>query len=376
MKIKGKAAIVKRLVAAACIMALPFAAVSCGGGKEPAKPRSAPVRTSLAAAKDVPLELTAIGEMEAISSVAVRPQVDGPVLKVHFTEGQFVEKGDLLFTIDPRPFEVALRHSEAQLARDKAQADNAAADAARYEELVARGYVAQSQYEQFRASAEALKATVEAGAAAVENARLTLGYCYIRAPFAGKTGATAFDVGNIVRAGDQAALVTIYQVEPIYASFTLPEQSLPAVRGHMSRGSLTVSVSPDAVSSFTGPLTFIDNAVDRSTGTIRLKATIRNAGRALWPGQFVNVTLRLAVQKGAVVVPTQAVMTGQGGQYVFVVKDGQAEQRPVDADRTHGAETVVTRGVAPGEEVVTEGQLQLVPGMKVEIRKGPAEQGR
>lgn len=370
---KIRKSLLKRLVVAACLAALPFAAASCGAQKQQEKPRSAPVRTAKALQKDIPLEINAIGEMEAFSAVAVRPQVDGPVLKVHFTEGQFVNRGDLLFTIDPRPFEVALRRAEAQLARDKAQADNAAADAARYEELVRKGFVAESQYEQFRAAAEALKATVEADAAAVENARLELGYCYIRAPFAGTTGSTAFDQGNIVRAGDQAPLVTIYQVEPIYASFTLPEQSLPAVRSYMAKGALKARISLDAASSFEGDLSFVDNAVDRATGTIRLKATLKNRDKALWPGQFVTVALRLTTEKGVVVVPSQAVMTGQNGQYVFVIKDGAAEERQVEADRTYGNETVIRKGVASGEEVVTDGQLQLVPGMKVVI-KGEAGQ--
>lgn len=366
---KDRKGLLKRFAVAACLLALPFAASSCGAKKQQDRPRTAPVRTAKALQKDIPLEIKAIGEMEAFSSVAVRPQIDGPVLKVHFSEGQFVNRGDLLFTIDPRPFEVALKQAEAQLARDKAQADNAAVDAGRYKELVGKGYVAEAQYEQFRAAAEALKATVESDAASVENARLELGYCYIRAPFAGKTGATAFDKGNIVRASDQTALVTIYQVEPIYASFTLPEQSLQALRSYMAKGALDVRVSPDGASSFKGTLSFVDNAVDRATGTIRLKATLKNADKALWPGQFVNVTLRLATQKGAVVVPSQAVMTGQAGQYVFVIKDGKtAEERPVSADRSHEDETVISSGVIAGEEVVIDGQLQLVPGMKVEIK--------
>ncbi|OGP14310.1 MAG: hypothetical protein A2052_09500 [Deltaproteobacteria bacterium GWA2_54_12] len=366
---RDRKGLLKRLVVAACLMALPFAAASCGSKKQQDKPRTAPVKTAKALQKDVPLEIKAIGEMEAFSSVAVRPQIDGPVQKVHFSEGQFVGRGDLLFTIDPRPFEVALKRAEAQLARDKAQADNAVVDAARYKELVSKGYVAEAEYEQFRASAEALKATVEADAASVDAARLELGYCYIRAPFAGKTGATAFDKGNIVRASDQTPLVTIYQVEPIYASFTLPEQTLSSVRSYMAKGALDVRVSIDGASEFKGELSFVDNAVDRATGTIRLKATLKNRDRALWPGQFVNVVLRLATQKGAVVVPSQAVMTGQTGQYVFVIKDGTtAEEQPVTVDRTHENETVINSGITPGEEVVIDGQLQLVPGMKVVIK--------
>lgn len=360
-------------MAMVCVIALPFALVSCAEKKQQAKPRPAPVRTAKAVQKDIPVEIKAIGEVEAYSSAAVRPQVSGPVTKIHFTEGQFVKKGDLLFTIDPRPFEVALKRAEATLARDRAQHEKAVADAARYEELVKKGYVAQAEYEQFRTAAEALKATADADRAAVENARLELGYCSIRAPFSGKTGSVSFDQGNIVRAGDETPLVTIYQVEPVYVSFTVPEQNLAALRSHMDKRALKVRAEPAPSQTYEGQLTFVDNAVDRATGTIRLKGTFKNADKGLWPGQFVNVTLRLDVQRGAVAVPSQAVMTGQdGGQYVFTVKeDGTAEMRPVAVDRTHGEESVLSDGVTPGETVVTEGQLQLSPGMKVEMKAAP-----
>lgn len=360
-----------KIMAVLLAAALPFAISSCSEKKPQERPRTAPVRTSQAVQKDIPLEIKSIGEIEAYSSAAVRPQVSGPVTRVHFIEGQFVRKGDMLFTIDPRPFEVALKQAEAMLARDRAQYEKALADANRYEELVGKGYVARAEYEQFRTAAVALKSVVDADRASVENARLSLTYCYIRAPFSGKTGAIGFDEGNIVRTGDTAPLVTIYQVAPIYVSFTVPEQNLQAIRRHMSGRTLKVVVEPvPGAEVYEGDLSFVDNAVDRSTGTIRLKGTLRNRDNGLWPGQFVNVTLRLDTQRNAVAVPSQAVMTGQNGQYVFVVtKDKSVEMRPVSVDRAHGDETVVRSGINPGETVVIEGQLQLTPGMKVQVKE-------
>lgn len=365
----------KKIMVVLFAAALPFVLVSCAEKKQEERPRTAPVSTAMAVQKDIPLEIKAIGEIEALSSAAVRPQVSGPVTKVHFTEGQFVRKGDMLFTIDPRPFEVALKQAKAQLAKDRAQYEKALADANRYEELVSKGYVAEAEYEQFRTAAEALRSVVDADRAVVENARLELAYCFIRAPFSGKTGTVAFDRGNIVRTGDAAPLVTIYQVAPIYVSFTVPEQSLPAIRGHMTGRALKVTVEPVPGAVYEGGLSFIDNAVDRSTGTIRLKGTLKNRDSGLWPGQFVNVTLRLDIQKNAVVVPSEAVMTGQNGQYVFAVtKDLSAEMRPVSVDRTHGEETVIKSGINPGETVVVSGQLQLTPGMKVQVKEpAPAD---
>lgn len=363
----------KKIMTALFAAVLALAMASCKEQKQE-KPRAALVRTSKAVQKDIPLEIRAIGEAEALSSVEVRSQVSGPIVKVHIQEGQYVGKGAPLFTIDPRPFEVTLKQAQAQLARDRAQHEKAMADARRYDELVQKGYVAQAEYEQFRTAAAALGATVEADMALVEKARIELGYCYIRAPFAGKTGSIAFDQGNIIRPGDAAPLGTIFQVEPIYVNFTVPEQDFAAIRSRLGGKPLKVSVATGSFASYEGELTFVDNSVDRATGTIKLKGTVRNRDRGLWPGQFVNVSLRLDVERGAVAVPSKAVMTGQDGQYVFVIgKDMAAEVRPVQSDRAYGDETVIKTGLAPGETVVTEGQLQLAPGMKVQLKEaGPA----
>lgn len=366
---------------AAGLAVLPAAMTSCSEQKKQDEQKAVPVEVSRALERDVPIEVHAIGEIEAYSSVEVRPQVDGPILKVHFHEGQYVKEGDLLFTIDPRPLQVALRRAEAALAKDRAQYENAVVDAKRYEELVRKGYVAKADYDQYRTAAEALKATVEADVAAVDDARIKLGYCRINAPISGKTGGVALDQGNILRANDQAPLVTIYRTDPIYVSFTVPEQDLPAIKKHMAAGKLKVGVALDGAQSpneYEGELGFIDNAVDRQTGTIRLKGLLKNRGMALWPGQFVNVSLRLSTQRGAVVVPSQSIKTGQNGQYIFVIKeDLTAESRPVTAGVAYQNETVVIKGIVPGETVVTDGAMQLVSGAKVEVKNAaPAEGGR
>lgn len=373
---RNKKRLLEKIVFAAWLALLPAVVSSCAEKKEPEKQRIAPVKTAMAVTRDIPLEINAIGEIEAYSSVKIKSQVGGPVVKVHFSEGQYVKKGDLLFTIDPRPFEVALKQAEATLARDKAQLENAVTDAERYETLVKKGYVAAAQYEQFRTAAEALKATVKADAAAVENAKIQLGYSEIRSPITGRTGSVLFNEGNIVKANDDTELVAIHRIEPIYVSFTVPEQDLGLIKKHMAGGRLRVEASPEGVNPSKGVLTFIDNAVDRQTGTIRLKGTLGNSDSSLWPGQFVNVSLRLTVEKGVLAVPARAVMAGQNGQYVFVIKeDMSAESRPIVVERTYGEDTVVSSGVKKGERVVIDGALQLVPGSKVEIKDGGTAEG-
>lgn len=360
-------------------MAFAVSLSSCSKKAQQEKPRTAPVSVAKATEKDVPVEINAIGEMQAYSSVAVKSQVNGLLLKVHFTEGQYVKKGDLLFSIDPRPFEAALSQAEATLARDRAQLNNAKVDASRYEELVKKGYVAQAQYDQFRTAAEALEGTVKADESTVANAKILLGYTKIHSPLTGRTGGVQINEGNIVRADSDKELVTIYQIEPIYAAFSVPEQNLPEIKSHMAKSRLDVAVTvPEAGDgNYKGELTFVNNTVDRQTGTILLKGTLKNSDRKLWPGQFVNVALKLATERNAVTVPSQAVMAGQKGQYVFVVKnDMTAEQRPVEAGRTYGSETVVSKGVNPGETVITDGQLQVLPGIKVEIKGGAAEKSK
>ena len=310
--------------------------------------------------------------MEAYNTVSIKAQVNGVVSRVHFTEGQDVRKGALLFTIDPRPFEAALKQAEAQLAKDRAQARFALEQVRRYGDLLKDGIVTQDQYDQLKANADALEAAIAADRAAVDNARVQLGYCYIRSPIDGRTGNLAVRVGNLVKANDEPVLVTINQLTPIYVSFTVPEKELPEIKKYLSGGRLKVeAVAPnDPKGPEEGTISFLDNAVDTTTGTIRLKGTFANSGLRLWPGQFVNCALTLTYLSNAVVVPTSAVQTGQQGEYLFVVKrDGTVEMRPVAVALAGGGESVIARGVKPGETVVTDGQLRLVPGAKVEVKE-------
>jgi multidrug efflux system membrane fusion protein len=348
---------------------------SCGRKAQQSRP-PVPVEAAKVMQKTVPLELRAIGTIEAYSTVDVKSQIGGVLSKVHFREGQDVKKGDRLFTIDPRPFEAALRQAEANLARDKAQLANAKVEAKRYADLVEKGYVAQQQNDQMRTAAEALEATVQADQAAVETARLQLGYCFIHAPVSGRTGNLIAYEGNVIKANADTAMVVIHQIQPVYATFSVPENALPLVSTYMQKAKLVVEAAAagDEQKPAKGVLTFVNNAVNTSTGTIELKATFPNSDRRLWPGQFVNVVLTLAAQKDAVVVPSAAVQEGQQGKYVFVIKpDMTAESRPVVVGLSAGGETVIASGLQPDETVVTDGQLRLVPGAKVEVKN---EQGK
>jgi multidrug efflux system membrane fusion protein len=296
--------------------------------------------------------------------------VGGELVGVHFKEGQDVKKGAPLFTIDPRPYEAALKQAEANLGRDLAQAKHAREDARRYESLIQKGVVPQQQYDRFRADADALEATVLADRAAVENAKIQLGYCSIHSPIDGRTGSLIVQQGNHIKAED-ISLVVINQIVPIDVAFSVPEQFLSEIKKYMALGKLQVEalVPMDDERPERGVITFIDNAVDTNTGTIRLKGTFANREKKLWPGQFVNVVLTLTTEPNAIVVPTQAIQTGQEGQYVFVVKqDLTVESRPVVAGRSMNNETVVKKGLNPDEKVVTDGQLRLYPGAKAEIK--------
>lgn len=339
---------------------------------------AAPVTVVTAVQQTVPVEVRAIGNVEAYSTVTVKSQVDGEIEQVRFTEGQEVRAGDLLFTLDARPFEARLQQAQANLARDEAQAKNARAQALRNKDLFEAGIVSKDQFDQFQTSADALDASVRADKAAVADSQLQLGYCTIRSPIEGRTGSLLVHAGNLVKANDTSLLV-INQIHPIFVTFSVPEQYLPKIKEHMARGNLGVmaytgggnsnpsgdgSAKPDE-----GVLSFINNTVDSTTGTLMLKGTFPNAGGALWPGQFVNVALKLTVQANATVVPSQAVQAGEKGQYVYVVKpDLSAEYRPVTAGTSFGGETVIEKGVEPGERVVTDGQLRIYPGAKLKIK--------
>jgi len=353
------------------LAATSVALVGCSSDKDkaPAAPPPVPVSIATATQKDVPVQVKAVGKVEALSVVDVRSQLSGTLADVHFAEGQDVEKGTLLFTIDPRPFQAELDKVQANLARDLAQARNAEEEVKRYEDLVKKEYVTQEQYSQIKTNAAALQAGVRASQAAVQSARLDVERCYIRSPLTGKTGNLEVNAGNVVQS-NETVLVSINQVKPIYVSFSVPEIHLEEVRRQLAAGNLRaevlVSGSEEKVA---GRFSFIDNSIDPTTGTIRLKATMDNVQGSLWPGQFVDVILILGEQKNAVVVPSQAVQTGQQGDYIYVVNpDMTVALRPVQTGILADQETVIREGVKAGEKVVTDGHLRLKPGAKIEAK--------
>ena len=359
-------------------------------------PPPVPVSTAVATQESVPNEIRVIGNVEASAVIQVKSQVAGELTRVHFVEGGFVNKGDLLFEIDARQYQDALRQAEAAIARDsaqlrqaeanlareKAQSKTAEADASRYDQLTKEGVVSRTQYEQFRTSADALQESMRADQAAIESARASLegdraaadrasldvSFSQVRSPVSGRAGNLLIHAGNLVKANGDNAVVVINQVTPIFVSFGVPEQHLAAIRRNSAAQKLVVQVSPqgDPSHSIRGTLKVIDNTVDINTGTIHLKATFANDERVLWPGQFVNVTLTLDTQRNATVVPAEAIQAGQQGPMIYVVKrDQTVEPRMVSAGESWGGKVVVEKGVAPGETVVTDGQLRLFPGARI-----------
>jgi multidrug efflux system membrane fusion protein len=340
-----------------------------------AGPATVPVAVGAVVRKAMPLDAAVVGTVEAYSTVSVRSQITGELTEVKFQQGDDVSEGQELFILDRRPLEGILQQAQATLERDTVQAANAKAIMQRYEQLVERGIVAREQRDNARTSVAALEATLASDRAAVENAKVQLQYATIRAPIAGRTGALMVNAGNLVRANDQTPLVTINQVTPIYVSFGLPEPLLPDLRRYTARGALRVEARPTSGDDdiAVGTVTFIDNAVDQTTGTIKVKGTFPNADRQLWPGQFVNVVVRLMTESEAVVVPSVAVQTGPEGPYVYLVKPDQTvELRPVAVARVAGTETVIKDGVVPGDTVVTDGHLRLIPGSKISVRGAEA----
>jgi membrane fusion protein, multidrug efflux system len=346
-----------------------------GGRSQGSSGRSGavPVTVATVVQKNLPVQIDATGSVEAYSTVAIRAQAGGVVTKVHFTQGQDVKQGEALFTIDPRPFESALKQAEANLARDTAQLQNSREQVRRYLELVNKKFVSQEQYDQIKTTAEALESVVDADKAAVDNAKVQLSYCYIFSPVNGRTGALLVNEGNLVRTNDATPMVIINQVNPIYVTFSLPEGNLPEIKARMAQTTLKVLAilpqSPDRPEE--GTLTFVDNAVDATTGTIKFRGTFANTARRLWPGQFVKVVLNLAEQPNAIVIPFQAIQTGDSGQLVFVVKpDRTVDVRPIVVTRTLKGEAVIGKGLTPGETIVTDGQFLLSAGSRVQIKKG------
>jgi multidrug efflux system membrane fusion protein len=328
-----------------------------------------PVTVATAEQKTTPVEARNFGSVEAYKNVEIKAQVTGVLMQVHFTEGQMVKKGDLLLSIDPRQPQAALKMAQANLERDQAQLKNAEREAARQTGLLQKGYASQDIYDQAATAVETLRAAISADKAAIENATLELDYCSICSPVDGCTGSLLVHQGNLIKAND-VSVVSVRQVDPIYVSFWIPEHYLPSIRREMASHDLDVAVKPPGEDGepIHGVLSFIDNTVDPDNRTIHLRATFANKDRRLWPGQYADVVLTIAQEPDSIVVPSQAVQTGQNNQFVYVVKPDQSvEARPIKVKRAVDNSTAV-EGVQKGEVVVTDGQLRLVPGAKVQIK--------
>ena len=335
-----------------------------------------PVIAAVAQAQDVPLIVRGIGTVQAYNMAVIKTRVDGAIVKVSFTEGQDVKAGDPLFQIDPRPFKAALEQAQAAKERNEAQLVSAELDLHRDRTLSKEGYQSRQSFDEQTAVVRALKGSIASDAAAITNARLNLDYADIRAPFDGRTGTRLVDIGNLVQAAQATSLVTITQVRPIFVNFTVPQNVNDQVREKQAAGPLAViALGDDArIELARGEVSVVDNQIDITTGTLRLKATFPNADQKLWPGQFVNVRLVLAERKGITTVPQRAVMQGPGGYFAYVVKaDGTAQRRTLELGGTQDGIAVILRGIAPGETVAIEGQYRLTDGVRVQIdRSSPA----
>ncbi len=349
-------------------------AVLIAGCEKKTPPQAAPVPVTAAKVvlETVPIELASFGVVEANASVMLKSQVAGTIKEVYFKEGQEVKQGDLLALIDPNLYEALLKAAQGTLEKDKAQLKNARAEAARQTELFKKGFASQTDYDNSITAADALRATIDSDKAVVDNAQLKLGYCSIRSPIDGVIGSLLVDRGNVIKEND-SAIAAVNQIRPIKINFTLPQQYLPEIRRYMAQINLDVIVnipSAEKEKPVKATLLFIDNAVDTQTGTIKLWALSQNEDRVLWPGQFVNVTLVLTREPNVPVVPSQAVQTGQQGQFVYIVKpDNTVELQTLTVERTFNGRSVV-RALAPGQTVVTDGQLRLTPGAKIQIKDG------
>lgn len=361
-------------LASACVLWLGGCAAEDKAAQNPAS-QAVPVTVAIAVEKPVWVELSAIGRVEPKETVQVKARVSGEIKSVGFEEGEEVKAGDVLFAIDRDPFEAALNQAKANLARDEVNLEDAKTDQARYEKLRRAAAISEEGFLHARDKAKALEATVKADRAALEAATVQLNYCTIRSPIDGRTGDLLVRRGNVVKADDPAPLVVINRLAPIYVTFAVPEQELPRIRRYHQEAQqaghpLEASASARGENTpLAGSLTFIDNTVDPSTGTINLKATFPNQDRRLWPGQFVDVVLRLTRIPRAVVIPNEAIQAGQTGPSVFVAKpDDTAELREIVKGLRAGGETIVEKGVSAGERVVTDGQLRLAPGARVEVK--------
>ena len=334
-------------------------------------PQAVPVTVGAVTAQDLPIYLHGIGTVQAANTVTIRSRADGQIVGVDFTEGQEVPAGTLLYQIDPRPYAAALALAEAARAKDEAQLQSAQADLARYASLLSRGFQSRQSYDQQKAQVAELHAAIAGDAAQVEAARLNLDYTRIRAPIAGRLGASLVDIGNIIRASDNTALVTLNQIKPIFVSFALPQQEIDAIRRHQAVAPLAVEARSrdDKTVLAEGKLTLIDNAIDPATGTIHLKARFANRTERLWPGEFVNVRVTLAVRPHMPTVPAQTVQQGPDGWFVYVVRpDDTVQRRTVQVAAIQDGRAAIAKGLTPGERVVVAGQYRLTNGAKIAPR--------
>jgi multidrug efflux system membrane fusion protein len=329
-----------------------------------------PISTSVAEPKDVPLYVRGIGTVQAFKTVAIKTRIDGQIVKIAFEEGQEVKKGDLLFQIDPRPFQALLEQAQAAKQRDEAQLAGAKLDLERYGKLIGSGFQSRQSFDQQQATVDALKGSIASDQAQIDTAQLNLAYSDIRAPIDGRTGQRLVDLGNLVQMAQGTNLVTITQVKPIFVNFTVPQDATDVIRRNQQQAPLTVVAyaSDDQTELARGKVTLIDNQIDPTTGTLRLKATFENTDERLWPGQFVNSRLEISVQQKAVTVPQRAVMQGANGYYAFVVKpDNTVERRDITVSSTQDGFAVISKGMKIGEKIASEGQYRLVNGSRVKI---------
>ncbi|HEV2955093.1 MAG TPA: efflux RND transporter periplasmic adaptor subunit [Xanthobacteraceae bacterium] len=364
-----------RLIALVIGVALAAGGVGLWATRERAAPAAAqepapaiPVTVGVVSAQDVPILLHGIGAVQAFNTIAIKSRVDGTIVAVDFTEGQEVEAGTVLFQIDPRPYQAALNQAKAAKAQHTAQLESAQLDFERSTKLLSRGFQTQQTFDQQKATVGQLKGAIEGDQAAIETAELNLEYSKIRAPISGRLGARLVDIGNLVRAGDATALVMMTQVRPVFVTFTLPQQNFEDVRDRQVKQPLAVKAytSDDTRELATGRLTLIDNAIDPLTGTIRLKAQFDNEDERLWPGQFVNVRVVLDTRRAVPTVPAQAVQDGPDGPIVYVVGPGDTVHRKaVEVASVQDGVAAVTRGLAPGERVVVNGQFRLTEGARI-----------
>jgi membrane fusion protein, multidrug efflux system len=343
-------------------------------GPAPAPP-AIPVAAGVAQTQNVPVYVRGLGNVQAFQTVTVRSRVDGNITKVMFSEGQEVKTGDPLFQIDPRPFQAALEQAQATKTKDEAQLKGAQLDLERYQKLLPTGFQTRQQYDQQVATVDQLKGAIAADQAQIDSAQLNLQYADIRSPIDGRTGARLVDLGNFVQAGQATSLVSITQIKPIFVTFTVPQEKLVEIRANQARGPLEVEAyaGDDKTLLSRGKLTLIDNQVDMTTGTIRLKGTFDNADERLWPGEFVSARLILATRANAIVVPAPTVMQGPQGAYVYVIRpDDTVERRAVQVAATEENLAVIEKGLASGERVVVDGQYRLTAGVKVNARQAEA----